>query len=258
MLRTLVLIVFLSTLSLNAKDMAIQESLNITVPLKKTVILEFPFKIEVTKTPFYTKKKKEKKEIKIVTPSLDGNIQIKNPNFKEKKTQKSFSLKSSDNIINIFSKKEGKTEFTIWGYKHPIIISLDVKKEDSETSFEKYYRFKNIETDRKKAIKFEAVPHERIVIKILKALYNNKVPKGYKVERASLKYQASGLNHTLEKRIVGYNYIGEVWAVRNIDKLPVNLYESKYLSNEIYLVSFEADMLKRNEITRLFIVREQK
>ena len=46
-----------------SKDMPIQQKLELRIPLKQSYVLEFPFKIEVKKTPFYAIKTQEKKEI---------------------------------------------------------------------------------------------------------------------------------------------------------------------------------------------------
>lgn len=61
MLKILVLIAFSICFSF-AKDMPIQQKLELKIPLKQSYVLEFPFKIEVKKTPFYGVRTQEKKK----------------------------------------------------------------------------------------------------------------------------------------------------------------------------------------------------
>lgn len=256
MLKILVLIVF-SICFTFARDMPIQQKLELKIPLKQSYVLEFPFKIEVKKTPFYGVRTQEKKEIipKIVKPDIDGNIQVAT----EKKVDepKSFTLSSSENIIELFARKEGYTEVIVWGYsEYPIMIKI-VAEENIEVE-DRYLRFVDYKTEVKKAKEYESGSHEKVLIRLLKSLHDDKVPTGFKLEIETLSYENDGLYYQLDKRVTGYDYIAEMWVIQNQGKEVVSLYEEMFAENHIYLVSIENTKLKEGEATRLFIIRGPK
>ena len=273
MLKILVLIVSVSLFAINfasAKELPIEENIKIIIPPKKTILFEFPFEIKVNKKPFYSVKVKKRKKVNLekvidrpnlndINSSLNPKSNISTSNgLSARKKGSSFSVKNSKNIIELFSKKEGKTELIVFGYKHPIIINIEVAKNETAAEIDRYYKFKDLTKKKENAIKFESEPHERNLRRILVALYKDEPPKGYKVEYASLSKKKNGLIEKLEKRIIGYNYIGEVWSVQNIEEGIVHLYEESYLNESIYLVSLEADTLENGEITRMFIIRDKQ
>lgn len=253
MLKILVLIVFSICLSFG-KDMPIQQKLELKIPLKQSYVLEFPFKIDVKKTPFYGIKTQEKKEIipKIVKPDIDGNVQV----AIDKKTDepKSFTLSSSENIIELFARKEGYTEVIVWGYSEfPIMIRI-VAEENIEVE-DRYLRFIDYKTETKKAKEYESGPHEKVLIRLLKSLHDDKLPTGFKLEVENITYENDGLYYQLDKRITGYDYVAEMWVIQNLGKELVTLYDEMFAENNIYLVSIENTKIKEGEATRLFIIR---
>lgn len=259
MLKILALLVF--SVSIYAQVIPIRESVDFVIPTKKTINFEFPFKISVISSPFYSSEKIEKEieEPQIVTPNINGEIRIKNKkNIVQKPTAHSFTFKSSDNIISIFAKKEGTTELTVWGYdEHPILLNIIVSDDDTSAEGDRFFKFEDYKVKVEEAKKFESNPHERVLEKLLKALYSDETPKGYKVQYESSTYTKGGLRHKLEKSLIGNQYLGEVWSVENTDSSNVILYEELYASDKIYLVSIEANELEANEISRVFIVREK-
>ncbi|AXH16417.1 hypothetical protein AMYT_a0119 (plasmid) [Malaciobacter mytili LMG 24559] len=94
MLKTMVLIV-LSSVILFGKDIPIRKMIDFEVPVNKSVIIEFPFEINVKPSNFITKEKildrkeqkievkddtevGEKSDYKIVKPDINGKIVINN------------------------------------------------------------------------------------------------------------------------------------------------------------------------------------
>ena len=263
MLKILVLIVFSAIFSF-AKDMPIQQKLEIKIPLRQNYVLEFPFKIEVKKSPFYAKRIKEeneneKKKVivpKIVRPNANGEVivPIEKKAIKTKSQKKSFTLSNSDNIIELFARKEGNTEIIVWGYSEfPIMIKIVV--EENTNINDNFLRFVDYKVDQKKAIKYESGSHEKVLLRLLKSLTNNKVPTGFKTEIETLDYQKDGLYYQLDKRIVGYNYVAESWIIENKEDRVVNLYDEMFAEKDIFLVSIENTKINKDESTRLFIIR---
>ncbi len=259
MLKILVLLVF-SIVGLSAKIIPIQQKLEFIVPSKKSVIFEFPFKIDVKATPFYTKEVQDEKKDDapiIIKPNINGEATITNDKI-VKKTDKvqNFNLKAGENIIEIFSKKSGTTEIVIWGYDYPIMINLIVDESLNENA-ERYFRFQDYKIDEKKAIAYETNSHEKILEKLLVGMYKDIAPGGFAIEIKPIVYSEKGVEHKLQKRFVGYNYLGEVWEVKNIESEPFTLYEEMYANEKIFLVSLETDVLEKDEVTRIFIIREK-
>lgn len=259
MLKILVVLVF-SFLFLNAKIIPIQQKIDFVVPSKKSVIFEFPFKIEVKASPFYTKEtvddKKEDGAI-IVKPNMNGEATIVNDKTmkKSEKTQ-NFTLKSGENIVEVFARKSGNTEIIIWGYDYPIMINL-VIDESLDDSAERFFRFQDYKVNEKKAISYEANSHEKTLEKLLVGLYKDVPPPGFAIEIKAVVYKEKGVEHKLQKRFIGYNYMGEIWEVKNFEKEPFTLYEEMYANEKVFLVSSETDVLEKDEVTRLFIIREK-
>lgn len=258
MLKILVLLVF-SIIGLEAKIIPIQQKLEFVVPSKKSIIFEFPFKIDVKATPFYTKEEPEEKKDEsaiIVKPNINGEATIINDKTKKPEKVQNFNLKTGDNIIEIFAKKAGNTEIVVWGYDYPIMINLIVDDSLDENT-ERYFRFQDYKIDEKKAISYETNSHEKLLEKLLVGLYKDIAPGGFAIEIKPVSYNEKGLEHKLQKRFIGYNYIGEIWEVKNTENEPFTLYEEMYANEKIFLVSLESDVLEKDEVTRIFIIREK-
>lgn len=261
MLKILVLIVS-SVLLLNAKEYPIQQKIEIEIPLKQSFILEFPFKIDVKKTPFYKMKTEEmendkkKNEIKIVKPDANGNLAIPIEKKEENTKRKSFTLSSSENVINLFARNEGFTEIVVWGYeKYPIMIKVKAIEDKEDKLKDTYIKFLDYSSNIKEAKKYEMGSHERVLLKLLKALYNNKVPTGFTSEASAEVHESNGLTYTLDRRFKGYNYVAELWAIEQDENGRVALYEEMFSGDNVYLVSLENIVLEEGEVTRLFLIR---
>jgi hypothetical protein len=256
MLKILVLIAFSICFAMS-KDMPIQQKLELRIPLKQSYVLEFPFKIEVKKTPFYAIKTQEKKEIipKIVKPDIDGNVQVSVD--KKPEEPKSFTMSSSENIIEFFARKEGYTEVIVWGYtEYPIMINV-VTVENLEVE-DRYLRFIDYKTDVKKAKEYESGSHEKVLVRLLKSLHDDKIPTGFKLGVETMSYENDGLYYQLDKRITGYDYVAEKWVIQNQGKEQISLYEEMFAEKDVYMVSIENTKIKEGEATRLFIIRGMK
>ncbi len=266
MLKTLVLIVF--SISLFAKDIPIQRELTIEIPLNEYSIIEMPFKI-ISKdlTPFkrrekvenskLDKKKNTKLEKVYVRPGTPKKIKVTNLKTKKipKKEKKSLDFQSSENILKFYPRKEGEIGIVLWGYDYPIMLKIITKKELEYK--EKYFKFYTPEMDKKDSIKFENNYHERVLTKLLKALYKNTPPGGYKVETQSEEFVNNGINFSLNTTYAGQNYKGQIWNIENLSDKTINLYEEMFSRPDVFLISFESNILKVGEATRLFVITKE-
>ncbi|MGE4456731.1 MAG: type-F conjugative transfer system secretin TraK [Arcobacteraceae bacterium] len=286
MLKILVQIVLISTLMF-AKEMPLQQKLEIKIPVGQWAVLEFPFKIEdTTFTPFVGKVMKEDDDEStaygnvarentiqqpVSIPSMNGagqqipattsnTVNVNGTNLKVKKNQvsknsgKSIEVAKSENIIKILPKREGSFEAIIWGYKTPVFIKITVLKEDKEGVSLQYVKFMDYEIDSKKALNFETDVHYKVLEKLLTSMYLGNPPKGYTVDLTTKKYENKFMSAQLKSTYIGYNYKGEEWHITNLDKTRINLYEEMFVQPKVFLISIEADTLKPEETTRVWII----
>lgn len=275
MLKTLVRIVLINSvlaMSLFANDIPIQEKMEINIPINKWSILEFPFKIkDKTFTAFKRKVVKiEKKEKKINKPELKKpqsivvngkELQVAaKPKKEVVENKKSLHVDGSENIIRFLPKNEGSLEMVLWGYdEFPIIFTINtVAEEDSPSEdMQQYFRFKDYKIEDKKAITFETDTHYKILEKLLKALFTEEIPRGFKqkITKKFFNNQLIQMNSLFS--YVGYNYIGETWLVTNISPERINLYEEMFSQKGVFLISLESDYLNTGDSARVWIISKK-
>ena len=274
MLRILAAVV-LSSLYLFANDVPISKVETIEIEKGKWTIIEFPFKIlGKDVTPFkrkilVTKLVKDKPlksttSVKSIAPTMipkativNGKIQIKNKKTTtNKKTSKSLKVLTSENIIKLYPRNSGKTEFIVWGYDYPMVINIIVKDKIEDNDYNQHIKFIDYKIDKKVVAKFESNYHEKIIERLLTALYNKKAPKGYQkvIDNVIQKDMTNHLTFSLDISFVGNNYIGQTWNVTNTSKTIINLYEEMFAQSNVYMVSFENNILQSNETTRMFTI----
>ncbi len=257
-----------------AKDMPISNKLKITIPYKSFVAFEFPFEIKDKDiTPFvYVKKKVKSKKVKknydeYKKPSLNKTTnndtlnlpktptKIQKKIIQKQKVKKipPLSITVGKNIIKIYARELGHTELIIWGYKaYPIMLELEVVQNDKYAN--KYIKFLDYKTNENKAEIFESTYHERVLTKLIYALYNNKTPTGYKLKEDTKVFQLDFFKLVLIKELVGKRYIASEYLVANNSDKTLNLYEEMFSADGVYAISFENNNLNKHSNTRMFVV----
>jgi len=244
-----------------ALEIPIQEHYKIKIPIGNITILEFPFKIKgIKSTTFMPLFKNKTSDILPPPPELKGNY-LPPPNKKNKKAQvQSVSptkapvvITKGANIITLYPHKFGKFTLIVWGYKYPIMLDIEVVNNANI----RYFKFVDYSTKKESAKAFEAVPHEKVIKKLMAYLFNRKTPKGYDSIVGNKRYKLNGFEFVLVRKIVGDRYEGSEWVLKNLTKDTVKLYEQMFYRNGIYAIAIENPILKPGESTRLFIVSKK-
>jgi hypothetical protein len=139
----------------------------------------------------------------------------------------------------------------VWGYKHPIVVNIEI----SEGEFPKHIAFTDFSAERNSALKFESDSHEKVVVKLVKNLFNHKVPSGYELINGSKEFDVGGIHFSQTEELKGVLYSADSYVIENRSDAAVKLYEEMIYNERIYAVAFENDHLEPEEKTRLFIVR---
>jgi len=272
MLKILVQTVFSLVLigsALVAKDIPLVRNIDIYIPYKEFSVIEFPFKIKgYAFTPFVYKAEIKDKKIGLdptyKTPSLKKApssipqkvIKATKNKLKAKKHATPINVAKGNNFFRLYPKKIGKTELLVWGYKeYPVMIKLHVTKD--VTKYDKQIKFLDYSIKEAKAKKFESSSHDRVVIKITKALYLKTLPQGYKNRSLHTEYISNDLHVELTKTIIGKRYKGEEYILTNNNSDTVTLMPEMFEGKGIYGVTFINNILTPKSSTRVFIVRER-
>lgn len=247
-------------LSLLALDIPLQTIVEIQIPIGNFTVLDFPFDIKgVSKATFipkyHIKRMQDKESLEDTSlPPLKNDSFLPPPKKNKKKNQKkrpsSVVVKRGKNTLTIFPKRFGTLNLIVWGYKYPVLIKFKVIKGDGD----RYFRFLDTDVKKSYAEEFEAVPHEKVITKLIRYLFNNKTPKGYDNIVSPQEYEKSGLHFTFVRSIRGKRYKGDEWIVQNISDKTIKLYEEMFYAHGVYAVALENDVIKPLEKVRLFIV----
>jgi hypothetical protein len=254
-----------------AKDIPMVKEIGISVPYKEFSVIEFPFKVkDFSFTPFkYMQKKKvgSKKDVDptYAVPSLNNKTSAKAKvaerlkkrlALKKAKASSPINVVRGVNFFRLYPKKVGNTELIVWGYKdYPVMIELHVTKDVEKA--DKLIKFIDPQIDIKNANTFESAYHDKVVIAITKALYNNALPRGYKENTVKKEFYSNGLHIVLTKQFLGKRYMGEEYIVENQDSKTIILDSEMFEKNGIYGVTFINNVLTPGKSTKLFIVREK-
>jgi len=246
--------------NLYAKEIPIRKVVEINLPLGVPSIIDFPFIIKAVKaTSFiYKVKKKNVDELDDLQPLQTNNKQKKQKRKQPSiiNTQRPILISRTKRIMTITPKKEGKMSLIIWGYKYPIVLDIRTKLMKNN-EYDRYITFLDYSKDKEKAKVFESTSHEKVITKLIRYIYNNKVPQGYQYQAGTLEYKTNGLELMKIKSLIGYRYKVEEWVVENETKNSIILYPEMFYNNGIYAVTFENNKLKPKEKIRMFIVRQK-
>ena len=277
MLKTLVQIACSSTLLvpfvLSAKEVPIVKQLTILVPYKEFSVIEFPFEIKGSDfTPFVSVVKEtdgvateNENPSELVVPKLDiknelppgaptAIKQIITPTSNGKKTP--IDVTKGKNFIKLYPKKVGDTELIVWGYKYPIMLKIKVTEEKDKA--DKLISFIDYDEQKQEANKFESSYHDKNVINITKALYNNELPKGYTEVIKQKEIISDSLKFLLIREYIGKQYSGQEYLVTNIGTQNIILDFDIFRGQKgLYGITFTHDILEPNKQTRLFIIKQR-
>lgn len=257
------LFIILGVVSLSAKEIPISEEVQLTIPLGKFSVIEFPFKVTSKNiTSFMVNKKikisnnKNKNEKQLIQSEnvLAANVQKKLRKHKKssKKRDRYISIVQNVNGFTFFTKREGVLKMVIWGYKHPILLTLKVSKNNGYG----FYQFIVPQSESKEVIKTEQGSHEKIINKLMVNLFNQTVPRGYKSDSQDIVYKSNGFTMRLNREIRGRRYLGQEWLLTNNSNDGNNIiHEESFYQKGIFAVSLENNTIKKGESIRVFIVR---
>ena len=270
-MKKIVILLLISALtSLMALDMPILNKQEIYLENGKFTVMEFPFKIKKTINSGFLVELKTAREEEykgdsdidsVMLPEDKPTATTKKKKAVITKIKNPIEIKQGQMSLTLLPKKLGSFELIIWGYKkYPIMLTIHVVDIDSKESTPTYYNFLDYETDKEEAKSFEKTAHEKVIIKLVRAIYNNKLPTGYK----SLGYSQDFTNasdvllYKLNRAYIGNAYRVDEWVIRNIGDESVKLYEEAFYTEGVYGISFENDLLPGHQQTRMFVVAARK
>ena len=250
-----------------AMDLPVAETTRIEIGRGQFSTITFPFEIKhIEKSPFVTKVSvpaNASPDAVIDSQALLNASALPQPANGKKikaaaKNSKSIRMKRDRNSISIFPYKLGSTELVVMGHdKYDMHIKLIVKEKAGADHFH-FKDFTSRDTvDVAKTSRFEMVPHEKVISKLIKYVYNNKTPPGFTVTRVIKTYNRKGMRFKLHKKVVGETYQANEWIVKNTGKGTVTLYEEMFYIDGIYAITFDNNVLRRGESTRMIVVQRK-
>jgi len=251
---------------LSAATLPVVETTKIIIKQGEFSTISFPFEIRhIEKSPFVTKTTlpaNAKADSVINSEALLNASSLPQPTRakkgKAKPKNKNIQMKQGKNKISIFPYKLGSTELIVYGHDSiDMHIHLIVRKDAGADHFAfKNYR-KNNKEKIEKANRFEMASHEKAISKLIKYVYNNKVPDGYSQARMSKTYNRKGLRFRLHKKVVGEKYQVNEWILKNTAKGRVTLYEEMFYIDGVYAITFDNNVLNKGESTRMLVVQKR-
>jgi len=253
-IRKILLFIFF-TLSLWSAELPIASKYKIVIANGDFTVFEFPFKIKKTFSSGFLlaknakvieKLKKENSEI-VVDPRNRGRIAKKN---------KSIQIKQGQKTLTFLPKARGNFKLVVWGYsKYPLMFDITVVEKEKKKKLQYYYKFLDYSNNQKKEEKFETDPHEKVIVKLIRHMYNKEVPSGYNNVKKTKKFHDDVFSYTLNFSYIGRRYVVEEWLLRNDTNKKIKLYEELFLKQGVYAVAFENDLIGSGKTIRMYIVR---
>jgi hypothetical protein len=272
----------------SAKDIPVLKTVTVEIPQGEYSVFNFPFKItNLQLGEFKGRVKKTKKPTVALPDNGVKRINISKTNGANKPKVKNaqpniLNLKKVKNILTFRPKIKGSIEIIVWGNKDfPMVLKVNVvDKNHGDTDI----NFVQTVDNRKEVIKFESNPHEKVIEKIMRYLYNpsvNKKPRGYEeIVRKDI-YDVgiedengvviSRVRASLVKESVGRRYVGQVWNVNIVpefenknetvvipDGFYLTLYPEMFDAPGVFAVSLETYRITKKHGTRVMIVRRKE
>jgi len=274
--------------TVSAKDVPVLKTMTIEIPQGEYSILKFPFKITNLQLGEFKGHVKKKRKPAIVLPdngvkriNISKKTGENNPKVKNSMTN-ILNLKRVDNILTFRPKIKGSIEIIVWGNKDfPMVLKVNVvQKSHGDTDI----NFVQTVDSRQEVIKFESNPHEKVIERIMKYLYNpivNKKPRGYEeVVRKDIYDVAiedennivvARVRASLVKESIGKRYVGQVWNVNIVpefenrnetvtipDGFYLTLYPEMFDAPGVFAVSLETYRITKKHGTRVMVVRRKE
>lgn len=254
-------IVLLFSTIVSAKKIPLTQEAEIVIPVGQFSVIEFPFKISAKNLTSFMTDIVITKEKEIETKEDDLNSDLLNGGKKEaakpvatKKTKgssKDISIVQNVNSFTFFPKKEGVLKMVVWGYDHPILLTI---KAGQKNGFA-HYQFILPQSKSDLVAKTEQGSHEELVNMLMVHLFNQTLPKGYKSNSKDVSHKSSGFEVRLNREISGKKYLGQEWILTNQSNDVQKIHEESFYENGVYGVSLENNSISLNESVRVFIVR---
>lgn len=246
------------TASAFSAELPINSKYEISIENGEFTVFEFPFEIKKTfKSGFLLGKGSDE----IQKLKDESNKLTIDPRTNKEISKKSnvIQIKQGKHSITFLPKARGSFKLVIWGFKYPIMFDINVvdttnKKQKKEMEY--YYKFLDYTKDIKKAAKFETDPHEKIIVKLIRATYNKKLPSGYKSARTTQEFADKYFNYTLNFSYIGKKYTSEEWLLENTTDKNITLYEEQFTKDNVFAVAFENNIVDAGKTTRMYIVRK--
>ena len=275
----------LGAASLNAIEMPIRKNITIEVAKKEFNIIKFPFKVTKIQLGVFSYRKLKSNKKPPPTAQVTKKITLSKKKAGASHTKVSpklniLNIKKVDNIITMRPAAKGEVELIVWGNKsYPMVIKIKVVDEADQN-----IEFIHIVDERKQVIEFESSPHEKVIEKLMRTLFNenvNPAPRGYEHSARREIYDVGVENDdgfvyvrvkvSLTKEIIGKKYVGQVWNVNLVpefeednetvftpDDMKLTLFYEMFDSPGVYAISLETYSITKEHGTRLMIVRSKE
>jgi len=258
MIKKIIIIAAIAVNFLHAVELPINSKYEISIENGEFTVFDFPFEIKKTfSSGFLLKADSDKiKALKDEESKVVIDPRTKQPVVKKSKI---IQIKQGKKTITFLPKARGSFKIIVWGYReYPLMFDIKVidKLENKKSEIQYFYKFLDYATQEKKAQSFETDPHEKIIVKLLRSIYNKKLPSGYENTRYQKEFDDGILHYTLNFSYIGKAYTAEEWLVQNLTGKTLKLYEEQFEKENVYAVAFENDLLQKDATTRLFIIRK--
>ncbi len=256
--KLVIFILFITSLS--AKDIPITQEMELMIPVGQFSVVEFPFKITSKNiTSFMGAIEKSDGNIVREDKILEEPIvkkDIKENTGKEKNPKKSkeedISIVQNVNSFTFFPKKAGAMKLVIWGYDHPILLSIKAVAKDGFSS----YRLITPLSKSSDVMQIEQNTHEQVINTLMVHLFNQTQPKGYKNSTRDENYKSNGFELKLNREMLGKSYLAQEWLLTNTNEKEAIIHEESFYQKGIYAVAVESDKVGHKENVRVFIIRQ--
>lgn len=258
MVKKIIVLAVMAVNFLYAVELPISNKYEISIENGEFTVFDFPFKIKKTfSSGFLIKNDSEKiKELKEEDSKVVIDPRTKQPIVKKSKI---IQIKQGKKSITFLPKARGSFKIIVWGYKkYPLMFDIKVidKLENKKSEIQYYYKFLDYDAKKDEAKEFETGPHEKVIVKLLRSIYNKKLPSGYENTRYQKEFDDGILHYTLNFSYIGKAYTAEEWLIQNLTGKTLKLYEEQFSKKNVYAVAFENDLLLKDATTRLFIIRK--
>lgn len=252
-----ILLFALLAASLWSAELPIANKYKIVIENGEFTVFEFPFKIKKTFSSGFLLANNAKEIEEMKKENTQIVVDPRNRGKRAVKKNKIIQIKQGQKTLTFLPKARGSFKIVVWGYKkYPLMFDITVVKKEKNKNMQYYYNFLDYSESQKKAESFETDPHEKVIVKLVRHIYNKKFPAGYNNVRKIKKFNDDVFDYTLNFSYIGRRYSVEEWLLQNKLNKKIKLYEELFLKEGVYAVAFENDLVGPGETVRMYIVRE--